>query len=274
MRKKHNKKRNTAFLYDVLVKELTKTIIDKDFKQKNVISTIIKEHFGGATALGKELLLYKTLLETTDLEPRLAEKLLNETKIARSQLDSKDIFDSQTAVINKINKTLSKESWNTFVPNFKSLASISAIFNGSSTIKQRVLYEDAVVNTMSNSAETKENHMKPIDNIVYRSFVKNYNEQYATLMKEQKELLSKYIASFADNGLQLKVYLNEEIGRLREVVEESLTFEEVFVDEQMVLKTKEVLDILEGFKESDPSEETISQVLKIQELVREIQSND
>jgi len=271
---KHNKKRNTAFLYEVLIKELTKTIVDKDYKRKNVVSAIIKEHFKKGTPLGQELILYKTLAETTNVEPHLAEKLLNETKKARALIDSKDIFDSQTKVINKINKSLSNESWNTFVPNFKSLATISAIFNNSVSVKQRVLYEDTVINTMRAVDDTKETHMQSIDNIVYRSFVKKYNEQYTTLLKEQKDLLSKYIASFADNGLELKLYLNEEIGRLKKIVTDSLKLEEIFTDEAMVEKTKEVLNILEGFKESVPSEDIISQVLRIQELTREIQSND
>ena len=34
---KHNKKRNTAFLYEVLVREITKSIITKDLQKKNII---------------------------------------------------------------------------------------------------------------------------------------------------------------------------------------------------------------------------------------------
>ncbi len=32
------------------------------------------------------------------------------------------------------------------------------------------------------------------------------------LLREQKELLTRYISSVADNGLELKLYLNEEIA--------------------------------------------------------------
>ena len=34
MKLKHNKKRNTAFLYEALVKELTKAIVNKDVEGK------------------------------------------------------------------------------------------------------------------------------------------------------------------------------------------------------------------------------------------------
>ena len=35
---KHNKKRNTAFIYETLTRELTKSIIEKDTDKKNNIS--------------------------------------------------------------------------------------------------------------------------------------------------------------------------------------------------------------------------------------------
>jgi len=37
MKMKHNKKRNTAFLYECLIKELTKTIVRKEIDKKEKI---------------------------------------------------------------------------------------------------------------------------------------------------------------------------------------------------------------------------------------------
>jgi len=271
---KHNKKRNTAFLYDVLVKELTKTIIDKDVAHRKTVTSLLKEYFSHKSILGKELECYKTLLETTGLELHVAEKLLYETKVARSRLDSKKIFDSQTRIINKINTLLSKESWNTFVPNFKSLATISTIFNIDAPVKKRILYEDTIIKSMNLEKQSEKTNLQSIDNIVYRSFVKSYNEQYSDLIKEQKNLLGKYISSFSDNGLELRVYLNEEIGRLKEIIKKALSLEEIYTDDLMVEKTKDVLNILESYKDCEPSKEMISKVLKIQSLVQEIKSDD
>jgi len=271
---KHNKKRNTAFLYEVLIKELTKSIFDKEAPRKRFISGLIKESFGVNSILGRELEYYKTLLETTGVEHHLAEKLLQETKMAHALLDSKGVFDAQTRVINKINRALSKDVWNTFVPNFKSLATIDTIFNRSVSIKQRVLHEDRLIKLMKSASKLQENKLEPIDNIIYRSFVEKFNTKYSGLLSEQRDLLGKYIASFSDNGLELKIYLNEEIGRLRGLVEESLSLEEVSSDEKMVKKTKEVLDMLEGFRERTPTQEVVSKILNIQQLVEEIKSND
>jgi len=274
VRVKHNKKRNTAFLYEVLVKELTKSIIEKKPAQKRFVAALLKENFGPRTILRQELEYYNTLLETTGLEMHVAAKLLHETKIAQTQLDSKRIFNSQTRIINKINKTLSQDAWNTFVPSFKSLATIASIFNSGTSVKQRVLQEDTLIKMMHSSKKIEENKLQSIDNIVYKSFVKKFNEEYGALLREQKDLLGKYIASFADNGLELKLYLNEEIGRLKKKIKASLKMEEVYSDESMVEKTKTVIKTLESFSDASPTQEVISKVLKIQQLVQEIKSDD
>ena len=42
---RHNKKRNTAFLYEVLCNELTKTIVAKNTPRQALIMRVIQEHF-------------------------------------------------------------------------------------------------------------------------------------------------------------------------------------------------------------------------------------
>ena len=43
MKNRHNKKRNTAFLFEVLVRELTSSIVKKDNSRKQTITDILKE---------------------------------------------------------------------------------------------------------------------------------------------------------------------------------------------------------------------------------------
>ena len=59
MRLKHNKKRNTAFLYESLVKEMTKAALQTDETTKKAITSILKEHFHVNSLLHRELSLYK-----------------------------------------------------------------------------------------------------------------------------------------------------------------------------------------------------------------------
>ena len=159
-----------------------------------------------------------------------------------------------------------------FVPNYKSLASIYQIFNNTQKIKSKILLENEMANKMT--SKVIEEKMEPIDNLVFKSFVKRFNEKYEeNLLSEQKEMFSKYILSFSNNGVEFNSFLNEEIGRLKEKINESLKTEEVSEDDEMTQKTKEIYELLESYKTKKPDENMILEIAKIQELAREFSSN-
>ncbi len=271
---KHNKKRNTAFLYETLVRELTKSIVKKNNQRKEKLMETIKEFFGKDKLLAKELELYKALCETYSMEPHVAEKLIFEIRKQHDTLDKKQIFNEQSSLIKKMNQIISKNAFSSFVPNYKSLATVYQIFNQETPTKERVLLESKMLTTMTTKAKEVIQEMKPIDDITFRTFVDKFNTEYSgKLINEQKELLTKYISSFIDNGIELKVFLNEELGRLKKVVTESMTMEEVKNDEEMSEKTKKVLEIIDDFKNHKIGKELIEKILKIQNLASEIQVN-
>ena len=104
MAKRHNKKRNTAFLYEVLIRELTKSIVRKDNNRKLAIVSILKEGFGKGTALYRELQLYKDVVSTNGLEPEYAEKFINYLKMEHEKLDKETLFKEQGTIISKITR--------------------------------------------------------------------------------------------------------------------------------------------------------------------------
>ena len=106
MKIKHNKKRNTAFIYEALVRELTKSVINKDADKKAKITKIIKESFSKNKNLKKELDTYHTLCSLDNLPRDTIEKIVLETRIQHSRLDQEVIFEEQSEVIDKINKQL------------------------------------------------------------------------------------------------------------------------------------------------------------------------
>tara|TARA_Y100000034_G_scaffold88656_1_gene106426 strand:+ start:147 stop:971 length:825 start_codon:yes stop_codon:yes gene_type:complete len=273
MRKtKHNKKRNTGFLYEALIRELTKSVINNDVKRKAAIVFMIKEHFAENTFLSKELDLYKALKDLHEIDAISAEKILFEAKEQYKVLNKKKIFSEQSFLINKINRILSKDVFSNFVPNYKDLATIAQIFSDEMPLKTRVLLEQSLIKGTGKIQEKKE--MVPIDDLVYKTFVKKFNDKYdENLIKEQKELLSKYISSFADNGLDLKVYLNEEIGRLKQIIEKSMKSGEIKKDLSMLESAKKVLNVIGDFRAKQVDANMLEKVLKIQNLVSEIQIN-
>ena len=51
MKMKHNKKRNTAILYEILTQQFTKAIVNKDVEKKNRIATTLKKYFNSDSRL-------------------------------------------------------------------------------------------------------------------------------------------------------------------------------------------------------------------------------
>lgn len=271
---KHNKKRNTAFLYEALIQELTKAVMEKKHARKNSIVLILKESFSTDTQLGKELEIYRSLTEKeTGLTGEDVRRVVSEARrIHESTIQPENLFSEQSALIKKINKDVGASVYTNFVPSYKDYATIAQLFSDKTSIKEKVLLENKVADMMT-SASTSASEMQPIDTLTYKTFVKGFNEKYdGALLEEQKEVLSRHIFSFSDNGLALKVYLNEELSRLKDVVEKSLSLQEVKSDDQMYSNTKKVLEVIDGFKTREIDNKYLSEVLKIQQLAREVTS--
>tara|TARA_R100000234_G_C5002461_1_gene180984 strand:+ start:449 stop:1276 length:828 start_codon:yes stop_codon:yes gene_type:complete len=272
MRLKHNKKRNTAFVYEALIRELTKAVVRKNKQRKNQIVSIIKEHFNNDTLLSRELSLYQAICESRDLNKETAERVIIESRISHRSLDKKALYREQSSLIKKINKTLSGNIFNNFVPNYRSIASAYSIFNSEIPPKDRVLLESKMAELMTlEESEKSSEEKRHIDNIVYKTFVKKFNSEYGeTLLSEQKELLSRYITSFSDNGIELKIYMNEEIGRLKDVVSNAETNVHVSEDKDMKQKAEKVLELLQDFKNREIDDSMVEKTLKIQDLANEL----
>ena len=271
MKYRHNKKRNTAFLFESLIRELTVATAKSLAERKSSIISILKKHLNSNTVLGKELSLYKTLYKETNLSKDIAEKLISETKKQFKELDKKVIFNSQTRLIDDINKNLGESVYDNFVPDYRELATINQLFYAKTKPKNQVLLEQTVLDKIcSTLVEKSETKIKPMDKLALKTFFTKFNETYSNnLLEEQQGLLSRYITSIDDNGLELKVYLNEEIGRLRGLIQESSFFDS---DNEMAEKKDELMSLLETYKSREIDSAMVKQLLSIQQLVCEIKS--
>jgi hypothetical protein len=262
---KHNKKRNTAFLYECLIKEMTKAVVRGELQKKQQIVETLKRYFSKGTPLYNDLQLYKQLMETKNLKESLGIRFMEEVKKDWETLDRKEIFNQQTQLIREFNQSI-PEAFGNFIPNYKSIATVGQYFNsGGLKAKTRLLIEERLKTlVISHSEAIKEQKLKTVDSLTYNTFVNKFNDTYKeSLLKEQRELLTNYITSFSDNGLGLKMFMNEEIGRLKEQCE--ALSEGKWSDKISLVKEK-----LEDFKKKPLTEEVVKDVFHIQQLLSEI----
>ena len=220
MRLKHNKKRNTAFLFETLTREYIKAVVKKNTARQTLVKRIIKENFAKGSVLNQELKIYREVL----------------------------VFG-------------------TFVPNYKSLATVYGIFNNKTSIKEKMILEEKMVESLTSAQEGEQQH---IDNLTYKTFVEGFNKKYADLPENQKDLLTNYVASFSDNSIELKVYMNEQVSDLKSKLV-SHGNDEALQNEQLKEKFEQVLEKLETYKNKEIDDIMVEEVLKIQDLVREFE---
>ena len=269
MKNRHNKKRNTAFVFEALAREATVAIIKGDAETKAKVVSIVRKHFTGDSLLKKDLECYRSLYENQNIDEATSKKIVEAVMAAKRLIDPDGLFKQQTEVIKDINKELSPQTFNNFVPSYKSLATIAKMFNTNSP-KQSVMLEAKIVQGMISNTEVSK--LEPIDSITFVTFTKKFNQKYGdALLREQKELLNQYISSFSSEELEIKIYLNRELGRLKESLEKATEVEEVAADKDMINKTKLVKELLESLSsETTLTETNLLTILKTQELVKEI----
>ena len=272
MRTRYNKKRNTAFVYEVLIREGTSAILQKDEQRKNAIVKIIKKHFSTRSLLYKDLECYQSLQERQSLSEDKCLRVVKEARMQKRMIDPSTLFKQQTNLIKDVNKELEPAVFNNFVPNYKSLANIYQMFSDNIDPKSAVILEELVVDHMS-----KEPVPLPeleIDNLILETFINKFNNKYNDkLMTEQKRLLNLYISSFVDNSVELKMFLNEELIRLKKGLKSSKSNVYISVDDQMKVKTEQIIEKLEGYRQVEADENMLLTILKVQQLVGEIEEN-
>ena len=276
MKFKHNKKRNTAFLFETLIKEMAKSVVANDSERQTKIAKIIKRHFTKRGVLYKDLQSYKVLMELKEAESDFAQRIISEVRRDRDRLNTQNIFSEQSRLIKKINVELGQEVYSNFVPNYKTMATIGQLFADNVSPSEKVILEDKLLTEMTKAEEkTEKEILEHLDSIAYKTFTNKFNKAYAgKLHEEQQQVVSKYIYSVSDNGISLKTYLNEEVGRLRDKVKASLDAKEISADPEMVEKTEKVLEFLNSLTETKLDEASIKKIMQIQGLVREVETNE
>ena len=267
MKFNHNKKRNTAFIYEVLVAELSKaTLYEQEDRKINTVS-LLKEFFLKGKILRKELDLYRSFDDTAELTREVVEKVITESKRQFSILNKKDIFDQQTKLINKMNKALGSAVWSNFVPAYKRLATINQVISQDLTPKKQVVFEQNLINSLL-KPEVQRAPLPKVNNLAMKNFVEKFNSEYSeTLSESQKRFLNKYIVSYADNSLEFKTFLYEEIDRLKNTLSESLDTS----DHDVRLKIQKVLDRISTYDRRKMDKSFIFEVLKVQSLASELE---
>jgi hypothetical protein len=226
---KHSKFKNTGFIFELLVRQITSEIMSSN---KSVAEKILKEHFNSKKELSKELKLYQYLINEKYNSESKAEKFIDTVCEARKRLDETKITNEKYNLIKTIKENYNIDEFiKSPVSNYKALASIYKIFEVTTSNEQ---YEPTDIvnsrftiaeNIINSSIQNKDSKLKDavmeeykrIDEdlraISYKLLVESFNAKYKSLTAEQKGLLREYINNINNTG-KLNEYVNGEIGKI------------------------------------------------------------
>jgi hypothetical protein len=226
---KHSKFKNTGFIFELLVRQITSEIMSSD---NSVAETILKENFNSKKELSKELKLYQYLINEKYNSESKAEQFINTICEARKRLDEKKLTKEKYNLIKQLKETYNIDEFiKSPVSNYKTLASIYKMFEVSSTEEQydptdivssRFTIAENIINTSIQNKDSKiknavlEEYRKQDDDlraISYKFLVENFNKKYKNLTNDQKGLLREYINNINNTG-KLNSYVSEEVSKL------------------------------------------------------------
>jgi len=232
---KHSKFKNTGFIFELLVRQVTSEILSSN---KSVAETILKEFFNSKKELSKELKLYQYLINEKYNSESKAEQFINTILEARKRLDEKKLIKEKYNLIKEIKETYNLDEFiKSSISNYKTLASIYKLFETVTTDEQydptdvvssRFTIAENIINSSIQNKDSKikdavlEEYKKQDEDlraVSYKLLVESFNSKYKNLTNEQKSLLREYINNINNTG-KLNEYVFNEVFKLTNELKE------------------------------------------------------
>ena len=283
---KHSKFKNTGFIFELLVRQVTSEILSSN---KSVAETILKEFFNSKKELSKELKLYQYLINEKYNSETKAEKFIDTICEARKRLDEKKLTKEKYVLIKEIKEKYNIDEFiKSPISNYKTLASIYKIFEvvtseeqyePTDIVNSRFTITENIINTSIQNKDSKikdavlEQYKKQdedLRSISYKLLVESFNNKYKNLTTEQKGLLREYINNINNTG-KLNEYVFSEVFKLTNELKE---IGSKVSDKVTKIKLAETISNIKKIKSvKKVKEQHLSAMMMTYELLAELKKN-
>jgi hypothetical protein len=279
---KHSKYKNTGLLFELLVRQATSDLmLNKDPQAVR----IFKKYFTN-TELGKEYNLYNTVVNAPKLTETKAEILINTVSEQAKKLDRTLLDKQKYNLIREIKKYYDLDDFfKAKIDSYRIHASVytlveSQLSKDASNTKQIItnkltLLEHVTKETLTErkvASKVVEEFMKEdkeVRILAYKILVEKFNDKYANLSVEQRDLLKEYINNVSDTK-KLRTYLNT---KLLEVKTELNTLKTTTEDKVLQIKLNEVLNFIKPLGPNDSiKDEILIGLMQYHQLISELKA--
>ena len=228
---KHSKYKNTAILFEMLVRKLTSETLTSD---KTVTVEIIKKYFGKNTALSKELQLYNSLIKENLKSEAQALDFIRSCKDTHNKLNKSTLRRQRYNLVKEISSNFDFSKISKIrINNYKELASIYKLFEYNekdnpkelleckSSIVAHVLGKNTSINEKNIVLEKYKSHNSEVRLLAYKMLIDKFNSKYSNLNENQKQILNQYITHVNDSE-SLKQYFEKIIPGIKKQLKEQV----------------------------------------------------
>jgi len=279
---KHSKYKNTGILFELLVRQATSDLMgNKDPKAVKIFKKYFTE-----TELGREYNLYSTVLNAPKLSESKAEILISTITEQAKKLDREKLGREKYNLIREIRKHYDLDDFfKAKIDTYRIYASVytlleSQLLSKASSTKQIITNKLTILEHITKETLTErkvaskvvEEFMKEdkeIRILAYKILVEKFNDKYAGLSVEQRDLLKEYINNVSDTK-KLRTYLNT---KLLEVKTELSALKESTEDKVLHIKLNEVLNFIKPIQANDYiKDEVLVGLMQYYQLISELKT--
>ena len=279
----HSKYKNTGILFELLTRQVTADTLNG--RKHSPALNIIREFFLSSAELGKELQLYKALLEAEKLSEVKSLKYIDFVLEQRVKLSTRKLNEQKYHLVKAIKDAYPlKEFLQSKIPNYTAYASVYKLFLSEvsggvnpSTVSDVTKSRFTIVEHMTKTSESKEKNRTLIESfkseqedlrlLTYRILVDNFNEKYKDVDENQRTLLREYINNISNTN-SLREHINSEVPRVKSEIQSRIRD----IDDKVVrIKLEEVVKQLDTIKKGRTVRDNQVTALMIgYEIIKEI----
>lgn len=250
MKLKHNKKRNTALIYEFFARYIGKAILEGRDDDIVKAKSLLRKHFNKSTDIYKELKLAKSLAESSCQSREQAVYLLNRVRETVKFQSNARLDLEKTSLIHEINSTLpsSELFFEEKITDYKKLATIQVLLNTwrdetlKESVGETVQLEEKLIEFMTtvsesmNPADVLNMTHSDVDKLVVNLMTEKVNKKYEGLSPEQKSVIQLYV--FGKENSDTQVALRNKLNEMRSEFKLALVRNKHDVSDDAVLLEK------------------------------------
>lgn len=231
MKVKHSKYKNTGLIFELLVKQIAADTLSR--KDSPAVK-ILKKFYTGNTSLVREFKLYDFVLKNKGIGQKKAEAIISTIVELSRKIDTPTLNKQKYELIKELKSHYNLEDFFSIkVESYKPLAALYCLLEAQNTegLVDPQVFVDNKTTLLEHFLQTKQDGNNAKDTLIeeyskydkdlrlltYKILLEKFNNKYADLLPEQKNILKEFIIS-ANSTTKLRTIVNEELQKIQKQI--------------------------------------------------------